>query len=168
MQPWPRIVRCFTYSMPEPSPIVLLRLGESMPDASDMTLLRKTSSSKRVHFKSSGMLVAILPDVTHFLRGCHHALDDRGNSLHPVGARILHRARGWRADPPSAGDSGNRGRLSPDHRSTRRLAADSSAAATPLLRHRATERSKPLERRTPALFFHSRTKGEGSILHQTP
>ena len=67
--------------------------------------------------------ISIALPVTHFLRGCDHALDHRGNSFHPLDSRILRGSRRWRTDPSPARHRCHRHHLSPRHRPTSRLAS---------------------------------------------
>src|SRR5438477_367395 len=75
---------------------------------------------KRGYAQRRGKL-SVAPGVTHFLRGCHHALDDRGNSPHPLDSRVFRSARRWGADPSVARDRSNRDHLPSHHRAAGRL-----------------------------------------------
>jgi hypothetical protein len=101
--------------------------------------------TKRVTFR-------VAPGVSHFLRGCHNALDDRSNSVDPVGAWLFRRACRWRLDPPAAGDRGDRDHLSPGHGTTSRLGAGAAVDALNPRRHDAA----------PAI---RESDGRGSVLH---
>src|ERR1051325_12179875 len=71
---------------------------------------------------------SVAPGVTRFLRGCHDALDDRGNPVHPLDSWILRGACRRRPDSPPARHRGHLRHLSSDHRQAGRLGGLSSDA----------------------------------------
>jgi hypothetical protein len=105
-----------------------------------------------VRLRTKRVTFLVAPGVSHFLRGCHNALDDRSNSVDPVGAWLFRGACRWRLDPPSAGDCGNRDHLSPGHGTTSRLSAAAIADAG------------NLRRRDAVSSIHD-SDGRDSILH---
>src|ERR1051325_11290245 len=112
------------------------KLASLIPDSSSPSLIPHPPTLQACRLPSStacgtitlGRVAArqaetqsVAPGVTHFLRGCHHALDDRGNFVHPLDSWILRGARRWRAYSPASRHRGHRRHLPTDHGQARRL-----------------------------------------------